>query len=339
MFSIWFFGKKGNNIYLYYGVNEGLPEKYGVCVYDITTGESKKGISITSSDKYIFALSPNEDQIIVAHKKQCYVRSLTNPTFCNTLVGEVSVLSVDSNSSGTMALVTSQDTSAKIWNISKQQVNCIIASNVCAAIFSPDGNNFATVTTKNKIYVRNSNNGKIVNTLDGHRSQINTIVFNRDGSSILSASNDKSIVWDIVSGKMKMVIPGYGHLATFSQNCDKILAVSTENTAFNSKVLILDAKTGTKITSIVVEDIDFVNFAQFNSDGTKVIVIAKDYLSVWDVYSGKKEFSIGEKEKKKDEHLISIDFLSIITPDGIDMLPDHYEPAYYSLFYDMHPKS
>ena len=136
-----------------------------------------------------------------------------------------------------MALVTSQDTSAKIWNISKQQVNCIIASNVCAAIFSPDGNNFATVTTKNKIYVRNSNNGKIVNTLDGHRSQINTIVFNRDGSSILSASNDKSIVWDIVSGKMKMVIPGYGHLATFSQNCDKILAVSTENTAFNSKVL------------------------------------------------------------------------------------------------------
>ena len=72
---------------------------------------------------------------------------------------------------------------------------------VVAAAFSPDGSMVAAWSWHNVITVWDSQNGRKLATLAGHRDRITAVLFSRDSRRMFSASRDRSVrVWDLRTG-------------------------------------------------------------------------------------------------------------------------------------------
>jgi WD40 repeat protein len=62
-------------------------------------------------------------------------------------------------------------------------------------------------TQDNKIQIRTIADGKVVKTLEGHTGPVNGVAFTKDGASVVSASEDKTVrVWSIATGKATRTI-------------------------------------------------------------------------------------------------------------------------------------
>jgi WD40 repeat protein/uncharacterized caspase-like protein len=93
------------------------------------------------------------------------------------------------------------------------------------AIFSPNGNYVASCSADNSIILWDAKSGKQIRTFIGHKDEVNSICFSKDGrllysgSGSFTSSQDNSIkVWNINSGKCIKTIPCDEHIVDIKIN-------------------------------------------------------------------------------------------------------------------------
>lgn len=106
---------------------------------------------------------------------------------------------------------------------------------------SPD-NNYTAIASGKEISIINNVTGVISRTFKGHSASISDLDVNLDGSLLLSASDDKSlIIWDVQSGLIKYQLKG--HLKSVSKgkfiSDSRVASISKDNT-----VKVWDIQTG-----------------------------------------------------------------------------------------------
>jgi len=61
---------------------------------------------------------------------------------------------------------------------------------------SPDGNHAVVGSLENEIRVWDFTTGKLIKTVEGHKGEVDSVVFSHDGKYIISGSSDKTIkIW------------------------------------------------------------------------------------------------------------------------------------------------
>ena len=123
-------------------------------------------------------------------------------------------------------------------------------------------------------------------TYHGHKDDVNSAVFSRDGGYILTASFDKTArLWERTSGKNTLIYRGherYVSSAVFSPDGEYILTASFDDTA-----RLWDRSSGKEIM-VYRGHKDDVNSAVFSPDGEHILTSSDDQTArLWDRSSGK----------------------------------------------------
>ncbi|HMD73625.1 MAG TPA: protein kinase [Steroidobacteraceae bacterium] len=121
--------------------------------------------------------------------------------------------------------------------------------------------------------------------LSGHGERVNSAVYSRDGTRILTASSDKTArIWDARTGTLLAVLSGHMdgvQSAAYSRDGTQILTISTDRTA-----RIWSARTGAQLAVVSTHDIRPVR-ADFSPDGTRIVVASLDKAAhIWDARTG-----------------------------------------------------
>ena len=165
------------------------------------TGEHLKTFKKHASSVSTVLFSPN-GQILASTEDDTTIR------FWNVATGELlrtietetnDVYSIDFSPDGT-TLVTADDTGQiKFWDVTTGKQKIMPHSKVKGyyVVLSPDGTTLASVDIGN-ISLWDVATGKLLKTLRGHISTINSIVFSSDGKTLASSSRDSTVIlWDL----------------------------------------------------------------------------------------------------------------------------------------------
>ncbi len=116
---------------------------------------------------------------------------------------DVDVNSIDFSPDGTI-LVTADDAGKiKFWDVTTAEQKSITHLKakdyyIVYAVLSPDGNTLASVGVQDEILLWDVATGKLLKTLKGHISGINSIVFSPNGKTLASCCRDSTVIlWDL----------------------------------------------------------------------------------------------------------------------------------------------
>lgn len=128
----------------------------------------------------------------------------------------------------------------------------------------------------------------LVRTLTGHTDWITGCAVSEDGSTIISASMDKTLkVWDGRNGAERFTLSGHRSFlkgCAISADGSTIVSVSDDNT-----LRVWDSRTG--VERLRLSDGSWMNGCAISADGTTIISASNDWLTVWDAQSGDKRFA------------------------------------------------
>ena len=113
---------------------------------------------------------------------------------------DVDVRSIDFSPDGTTLVIADDTLKIKFWDVSTAQQKSIthLEAKGYYAVLSPDGNTLASVGTADEIFLWDVATGKLLKTLKGHISDINSIVFSPDGKTLASCCRDSTVIlWDL----------------------------------------------------------------------------------------------------------------------------------------------
>jgi WD40 repeat protein len=100
--------------------------------------------------------------------------------------------------------------------------------------FSPDGKRLAAGGENNLVKIWDVRTGKVLQTLSGHRGDIDTVAFSHDGRWIASGSEDSTVkVWDGRSGEPVHSFRGHTGIVTsvaFSPDNRRLISGSRDHT-------------------------------------------------------------------------------------------------------------
>jgi WD40 repeat protein len=138
------------------------------------------------------------------------------------------------------------------------------------------------------INIRDIKTGQLLHTLEGHKTEIQSLDFSPDGSSMLSASKDGMVIlWDVKDSKMIRILEGrkgtFGMSgAVFSPGGKQILAVSGDGSAN-----VWDASKGNLIRTLEAKE-GYSDFSGggFTPDGKNIMKISERELKIWDQKTG-----------------------------------------------------
>jgi WD40 repeat protein len=157
-------------------------------------------------------------------------------------------------------------------------------SAVIAAAFFDDINNLF------QIELIDVQTGETILTLEGHRSNINRMLFSSDGLTLFSASDDGTVrEWDLDPnstsyGTQVNFYPQLDYVYSLALTIDqRILAVGI----YNGEIHLWDRETSERVI-VLTGHRQIVRALAFNREGTQLISGADDEtLIVWDVASGR----------------------------------------------------
>ncbi|KAJ1569920.1 hypothetical protein HK096_010062 [Nowakowskiella sp. JEL0078] len=134
--------------------------------------------------------------------------------------------------------------------------------------------------------------GACLHVFEGHTSGVNSVVFSPDGSTIASASYDKTVrMWNPVTGTSR-VFEGHKYSVfsvAFSPNGEVIASASCDNT-----VRVWNAVTGN--SRVFVGHTSYVNSVAFSPDGETIVSASDDNtVRMWNVATGKSRVFKGHK--------------------------------------------
>ncbi|QHG16228.1 AAA-like domain-containing protein [Nostoc sp. ATCC 53789] len=134
--------------------------------------------------------------------------------------------------------------------------------------------------------ILSSTNIREQNRLEGHRAQVNSVVFSPDGKTLASASWDNTIkLWNRETGKEITTLTGYGNWANsvvFSPDGKTLASASRDNT-----IKLWNRETGKEITTLTGH-IAEVKSVAFSPDGKTLASASADHtIKLWNLDTGK----------------------------------------------------
>ena len=118
---------------------------------------------------------------------------------------------------------------------------------------------------------------------DGPGMKLHSAEFSRDGTRIVTASEDKTArIWDVATGKEIAVLRGHNapvYSATFSPDGSRIVTASEDKTA-----RIWDAPSAKEIAVLRGHEA-YVRSAGFSPDGLRIVTASLDKTArIWDAH-------------------------------------------------------
>ncbi len=178
------------------------------------------------------------------------------------------------------------------------------------AAWSPDGTRIVTAGKTAKVW--DSQSGRELRTLKGHRALLSSAAFSPDGTRIVTASHDGTAkLWDSQSGRELRTLKGHRALlssAAFSPDGTQIVTASHDGTA-----KLWDFRSGSEI-SILQGHQTTVRSAAFSPDGTRIVTASDDgTANVWDSQSGRELLSLQIQQRGVTSAAFSPDGTRIVT--------------------------
>jgi len=163
-----------------------------------------------SSDSKLLVTTGNDEKVILWNVKQ--------GTKIQTFEGHSSYVrnagfSTDNSSIYSVAW----DNTIRVWDINNQDDVKLAGGShiddVNAVAISPDGNIIASASVDKSIHLRDTQTGKILHILKGHKEEVFDISFTYDGTVLASGSRDRTVkLWSVKNGELLRTLTGHRNL-------------------------------------------------------------------------------------------------------------------------------
>ncbi len=173
----------------------------------------------------------------------------------------------------------------RIWSIltGKILVEMKHGSEINSIGFSPDSRWIASAGEDHLVHIWDSQTGKRLTSLVGHRNEVMRVRFTPDGQHIVTASLDRTArIWDVGTGKVIHQLPHNGEVidVDVSANGQWIATASRDRTA-----MIWNATTGKPHVRSLFHEQGVRNVV-FSPDGERLLTRDFRGLRLWDVSLG-----------------------------------------------------
>jgi WD40 repeat protein/tRNA A-37 threonylcarbamoyl transferase component Bud32 len=212
----------------------------------------------------------------------------TRPPLVPTFSHRGPVLSVRFTRDGQRLLTTSEDSTAKLWDVHSGRLlfSIMHLSWVDHAEFNPVEDHILTASQDGAARIWDASNGQLVGAPLPHKSKVRWAEFSPDGSRVATASDDYTAqVWEARSGLAIGQTLKHGSWVVaihFSPDGTRVVTSSLDGTA-----RVWDATTGEAISPPLPHE-EMVQNALFTPDGQHVITASRDRTArVWDACTGK----------------------------------------------------
>jgi WD40 repeat protein/transcriptional regulator with XRE-family HTH domain len=234
------------------------------------------------------------DGTILPESVEALHRSIvTSPIRMTLLDHQTRVLSADYSPDGTQLATIGDNGTVILWNANtgeellrlpgSTQPNDLVTSQRVA--YSPDGKLLAACDS-NKINIYDPATGSLIQTLDGHKSDVTALAFSRDGIYLASGGADGSLfIWNIQSGNIVTRLAGHTDGVeglVFSPDGKWLITSSDDYT-----MKFWDAATGELLRDFT-ELTGLVDSATFSPDGSK-FAFTDGAIHVWKLSSSTSE--------------------------------------------------
>ncbi|MGI9383311.1 MAG: TIR domain-containing protein [Methyloligellaceae bacterium] len=187
-----------------------------------------------------------------------------------------------------------------------------LGDDLIGASFSRDGRQIVTVSRGGKAKIWETETGKILAKLDGHKDDAVSAAFSPDDERVLTASSDGTArIWDARTGRQLAVLAGHdGGLtgALFSSDGRRVITVSEDRTA-----RLWDAVTSRQI-HVFSGHTGPVHIAALSPDGRRLVTASMDgAVRLWDTATGQETAILKGHETAVKDAAFSADGQRLVT--------------------------
>jgi WD40 repeat protein/uncharacterized caspase-like protein len=218
---------------------------------------------------------------------QCPFAQAQQPTLMLPIGHTGVVGSAGFSPDGKLALTSSTDNTAKIWNAATGKLLGTLAGfkEVPRASFSPDGKAILVRSTKDFfVTIQDAATLQERMRLTAHTKGINDAGYTKDGSKIFTGSADGTVkIWDALTGKLLTDIKnnaGEIYTAQFSPDGKKIAVVYQ-----NQEQIIWEVQTGLLLSRLKSPK-EFSYYALFDNNAKRVVTCSGGAARIWDAATG-----------------------------------------------------
>src|SRR5918911_542131 len=170
-----------------------------VRVWNVSSGQQEQQTQI-GKDELIITIDPNQKRAAIAYKPggQVRIRSINDPAAMSAFDNRKADVTCGAFSPNgeTLALGTS-DGKVQLWSIPDgtfiREYQGQTRGEVGSVAFAPNGQYLAIGWNNGDIELRRTSDGGSVQTLKGHTRVVRTLSFSRDGRTLASGAEDKTI--------------------------------------------------------------------------------------------------------------------------------------------------
>jgi WD40 repeat protein/transcriptional regulator with XRE-family HTH domain len=258
-------------------------------VWDLTPSHELFALVADNDIVSSVAISPDGTKLATAGR-QVLLWDMATGKQLYELIGHTDfVHSVKFSPDGMRLATTSDDETARLWNLTNRREILTLpvgkSANIAIA-FSPDGKRLATTGKGNTVTVWDVNGGEQLLNLKGYTAPVVQLRFNPEGTQLATvseASEDGVKIWDAVTGEELFVMKEAGAVLglTFSPDGKRLATGDSEGMS-----AIWDAATGQKVLSLFGHT-RAVFAVAFTPNGLQLATASGDgTVKIWDTRSG-----------------------------------------------------
>ena len=155
---------------------------------------------------------------------------------------------------------------------------------------TPDGKWLATANNENTVQIRDAATGKVAKELKGHSKPVTALLFARDGSKLISASQDKTIhVWNAADGSLLGKVDAGAQINALTATAG-VADFASGDTINLIRLWKLPAKAGespTKVKQLAGHTLPITSLATLTADGKQIVSGSLDgSVRIWNIEKG-----------------------------------------------------